>query len=109
MPCLTTVTHQIVNKKSQSNLGTAASLPLMAENNYATDPHWLQWDAEYLFPKLSFPSEDLHPSTNPSLTTPDSISRFATVHPPDRQTDRPTGGLVDVSIPTPAHEALLIT
>jgi len=34
-----------LNEKLQSNLGTVASPPLMAENNYAKQtPHWLQLD-----------------------------------------------------------------
>ena len=53
-----------------------------------------------------FPSTISTLSNTPSSTDPthhpkwhpDPISRFATVHPPDRQTDRPTDGLADRSV-----------
>jgi len=45
-------------KKSQSNLGWAASPPLTVENS-PQSPHWLQWDAPHLPPKLPF--DDFHP------------------------------------------------
>jgi len=77
--------------------------------------HWLPWDAPHLgLPsKLLLPFDHLHPiqythpSTDPtrhSKRQPDPISRFATIHPPDRQTDwqtgRSTDGLGDRSVPT---------
>jgi len=80
-------------------------------------PHWLQWNDPHLPPKIA-PSlltistrfKYTHPSTGPThhpKRHPDPISRFATVHPPDRQTnrqtDRPTDGLGDRSVPTPAY------
>jgi len=44
------------NKKSQSNLGRAASPSLTAENSYIIQsPHWLQYDAE----NCPFPFNDL--------------------------------------------------
>jgi len=59
---------------------------------------------------ITTPIYNTHPSTNPthhSKRHKDSISRFATVHFPDRQTDRPTDththrptdGISDRSIP----------
>ena len=58
----------------------------------------------------STPSNYTHNSTDPTRHPkrhPNPISRFATVHPSDRQTDRqtgrPTDGLSDRSIPTYAY------
>ena len=60
-------------------------------------PRWLQWDASYLPPKLPFtlrqsPPPLMHRSsadpTHHRKRHSDPISRFATVHFPDRQTHR---------------------
>ena len=64
------------DEKSQSNLGRAASPPLTAENNYATNlrsPHWLrwEWDAPHLPPKLPLFFHGLHSHLiHPSLDRP---------------------------------------
>jgi len=60
-------------------------------------PHWLQRDAPHLPQNCPFPfdthlihlSLDNRPHSHPKQH-PDPISRFATVHFPDRQKDRPT-------------------
>jgi len=60
-------------------------------------PYWLQRDAHLHTQNCHFPSTDLyshliiHPSTDPthhSKRYPDPISRFSTVHPLHRKTDR---------------------
>ena len=93
-----------VNKKSESNLGKAASPSLTAENNYAIGYNGMP----LVYPQICpFPFDDLHSylihpsSTDPThhpKRDPYPISRFATVHPPDRptsdrQTDRPKHGI----------------
>ena len=60
--------------------------------------HWLQWDAQHIsaktapsFSTIFTPMQYTHPLTNPThhpKQHSDSISRFATVHFPDRQTNR---------------------
>jgi len=77
-------------------------------------PLWLQWDAPYLPPKLSFPLTNLHPIwyTHP-LTDPihhpnwhpGTISRFSTIHPLHSLTDRLTDSLGD----KPVYQYLLTT
>ena len=61
--------------------------------------HRLQWDAPNSLPKLPLPFDDNHPhlihpsSTDPThypKRHPDPLSHFATVHFPDRQTNRQT-------------------
>jgi len=87
-------------KKHQSNLGRASSPPLTAEHNYATKSTSVTMECPTFAPKTApslrrFPS----PSNTPIVDRPysypdrhpDPISRFATVHPPDRQTDRQMG------------------
>ena len=59
--------------------------------------------------EVSSLSPSTHPSTDPThhpKRHPDPISRFATVHPSDRQTDRPTNRwaiLGNRSVPRPAY------
>jgi len=99
------------NKKSESNLGRAASPPLTAENAYATKSPLVAMGCPTFAPKLPFPFDDFHPSVDqphlPPKRHPDAISRFTTVHrpdrPTDRQTDRPTDGLGDRSVPRAAY------
>jgi len=82
------------------------------------NPYWLQCDAPRLPQNSHFPFDDLHPhlihpsldqSHSPSKWHPHPISRFSTIHPPDR----PTDGLGDtlsqvvqpkqvLGVPTPA-------
>ena len=45
----------------------------------------------------------IYPQNCPFLRHPDPVSRFARVHPSDRETDRPTDGLGDRSVPRPAY------
>jgi len=63
--------------------------------------HWLQRNAPHLPTELPLPLRRSSPPSNTPIphatprTTPngiriDPISRFVTVHPPDRQTDRQT-------------------
>jgi len=58
--------HSNINKKSQSNLRRAASPSLMAENNYFTECHWLQWDA----PKLLLPLRQPPPASSTPIHRP---------------------------------------
>jgi len=59
-------------------------------------PHWLQWDAQIHPQNCLFPFDDhrprlIHPSLDPThhrKRHPDPISRFATIHFPDTQTNR---------------------
>ena len=94
------------NKKSQSNLGRAASPPLTAENNYATRSlQLLQWDVPHLPPKLQFPLRRYPPPFNTSIprltppTIPDGMQIESAILPQcifriDTQTDKPVGDLV---------------
>ena len=54
-------TNQLI-RNPRSHLGRAASPHLTAENNYAMNPHWLQWYAPHLPSRLlfSFLFDDLH-------------------------------------------------
>jgi len=81
-------------------------------------PRWLQWDVSHLLPKLLLPFNDLHPHLIPRstpFTSPNGIQIQSAVMPQknslyrltDRQTDRPTDGIDDKSVSTPAY-ALLI-
>ena len=88
----------IIITSPQSNLRRAAS----------QRPHWLQWDVPNSPPKTApFPSTITTPSNTPiprptPVTTkqhPDPISRFATIHFADRQTDRQTDGPGESSVP----------
>ena len=50
--CLYKISALIINKKSQSNLGKAASQPSRQRITTPQSPHWLQWHAPHLPPKL---------------------------------------------------------
>jgi len=96
------MTHN--NKFSQSNLGTARRFCTTTQQS----PSWFQEDASHLPRKLSHPFDDHHPSLYTHLSAdpthhpkrhPDQVSRFATVHFPNRHTHRPTDGIGDRSTP----------
>jgi len=83
-----------LHKSSQSNLGRAYRSCTTTQQS----PHWLQWDAPSSPSKLHLPLRRSPPLSNTSIPRPtpltkrhpDPLSRFATVHFPDQQTDRPT-------------------
>jgi len=88
---------------------TTARLIHTLPHNYASRPHWLQWDGPSSPPKLPFPFDDnhpikyIHPSTDPThqpTRHPDPLSRFATIHfRTDRPTNRPTDGPGEKPVP----------
>ena len=102
-------------REIQSNLERAASPPLTVENNYATKSRLVTIGCPIYtpFPKITAasPSTISTPSNTPILDNPthhakrhpDPISRFATVHPPDRQTDGPTHWIGDRPLPRAAY------
>ena len=85
------------NKSSQTNLGRARRSRTTTQQS----PHWFQWDATHLPPKLPLPLQrslllsntPIHrqPHSSPQ-TASDPVSRFSRVHFPHRHrpTDRHT-------------------
>jgi len=68
----TALCHKHKNKKSQSNLGRAASPPVTAENNYATKSPLVTMGCP-IYPKTALPFDDLHSNLiHPSLDRPHS-------------------------------------
>jgi len=68
------------NKKSKSNLGRAASPPLMAENDYATKCPLVTMGCSTITPNCPFHFDDLylhliHPPLDRSHSTPQTASR----------------------------------
>jgi len=65
----------------------------------AQSPHWLQW-MPHIYPKITpspstiyapiYHTNPLTESTHNYTWHPDPISRFLTIHPPDRKTDQQT-------------------
>jgi len=71
------ISNKHYNKKSESNLGMAASPPPRQRITKPQSSHWLQWNAPHLLPKLHLPLQwsppRHHPHPiNPSLDQPHS-------------------------------------
>jgi len=78
-------------------------------------PYWLQRYAPNS-PQTALSPSTIIIATYPSIDPthhpkrhPDPISRFARTHFPDRQTDRPTHGISDRSIPRAAYAVLIVS
>ena len=107
--------HETKNKKSQSNLGKAASPPLTAENNYATKSPLVTMGCPTFTSKTTpFPSPiSAHSSLDRPHSPPETASRSnqpffhrSPTWQTDRQTDRPTDELSNNAVPTPAYALL---
>jgi len=98
------------NKKSQSNLGRAASSPLTSENKNATKSPLVTMGCPTFTPKLPLPLRRCSAPSNTPIPRPTGIQIQSAIFPQftHRQTDRPTGGLGDNSVPTPTHALLIV-
>jgi len=100
------------NKKSQSNLGRAASPPLTAQNNYTTKSPLVIMGCPTFTPETA-PSLRRSPpyliGLHPSFDRPTHHLNQPFCHStPSGQTDRPTDELGDRSVPRPAPHMLYI-
>ena len=107
------IASDISCRNLQSNLGRAASPTLTSENNYATMFPLVTKGCPTFTPEIALSPSTISTPCNTPIHRPtphrpkhhpDPLSRFATVHPPDR----PTDGIGDKFLATRANALLIV-